>query len=146
VNACAKSNNMEIKGDSLRLIFRVCAYFARMQMRAEPQASRWTMAKAQRKGERHSVECGHAHHQHPPIGELHPLPIPSAPWDTISVDFIVKLPQSAGHDSIMVVIDSVTKRAHFVSTVTTISAARAAHLFSSTMCETSRSPSESRLW
>ena len=55
-------------------------------------------------------------------GELHPLPIPSAPWDTISVDFIVELPQSAGHDSI-------TKRAHFVSTVTTISATGAAHLF-----------------
>jgi len=60
--------------------------------------------------------------QHPPTGELHPLPIPSAPWDTISVDFIVKLPQSAGHDSI-------TKRTHFVSTVTTISAAGAAHPF-----------------
>jgi len=67
--------------------------------------------------------------KHPPIGELHPLPIPSAPWDTISVDFIVELPQSAGHDSIMVVVNSVTKNAHFVSTVTTISAARAAHLF-----------------
>jgi len=61
--------------------------------------------------------------------ELHPLPIPSAPWDTISVDLIVELPQSAGHDSIMVVVDSVTKCAHFVSTVTTISAAGAAHLF-----------------
>jgi len=60
--------------------------------------------------------------QRPPIGELHPLPIPSAPWDTISMDFIVELPQSAGHDSI-------TKRAHFISTVTTISAAGAAHLF-----------------
>jgi len=65
----------------------------------------------------------------PPIGELHPLPIPSAPWDTISVDFIVELPQSAGHDSIMVVVDSVTKHAHFISMVTTISATRAAHLF-----------------
>jgi len=67
--------------------------------------------------------------QHPPIGELHLLPIPSAPWDTISVDFIVELPQSAGHDSIMVIVDSVTKHAHFVSTVTTISAAGATHLF-----------------
>ena len=66
---------------------------------------------------------------HPPTGELHPLPIPSAPWDTISMDFIVELPQSAAHDSIMVVIDSITKHAHFVSTVTTISAAGAAHLF-----------------
>ena len=65
----------------------------------------------------------------PLIGELHPLPIPSAPWNTISVDFIIELPQSAGHDSIMVVVDSVTKRAHFISTVTTISAAGAAHLF-----------------
>jgi len=64
-----------------------------------------------------------------PTGELHPLPIPSAPWDTISIDLIVELPQSAGHDSIMVVVDSVTKRAHFVSTVTTISAAGATHLF-----------------
>jgi len=65
----------------------------------------------------------------PPIRELHPLPIPSAPWDTISVDFIVELPQSAGHDSIMVIVKSVTKHAHFVSTVTTISATGAAHLF-----------------
>ena len=58
-----------------------------------------------------------------------PLPIPSAPCDTISVDFIVELPQSAGHNSIMVVINSVTKHAHFISMVTTISAAGAAHLF-----------------
>jgi len=65
----------------------------------------------------------------PLTGELHPLPVPSAPWDTISVDFIVELPQSAGHDSIMVVINSITKHAHFISTVTMISAAGATHLF-----------------
>jgi transposase InsO family protein len=64
-----------------------------------------------------------------PIGELHPLPIPNAPWDTVSVDFIVELPQSVGHDAIMVVVDSVTKRAHFVSTVTTITAAGTANLY-----------------
>jgi len=67
--------------------------------------------------------------QRPLTGELQPLHIPSAPWDTISVDFIVELPQSAGHNSIMVVVNSVTKHAHFVSTVTMISAARAAQLF-----------------
>jgi hypothetical protein len=64
-----------------------------------------------------------------PIGELHPLPVPDAAWETISVDFIVELPQSSGHDAIMVVVDSVTKRAHFVSTVTTITAAGTARLF-----------------
>jgi len=67
--------------------------------------------------------------QCPLTRELHPLPIPSAPWDTISMDFIVELPQSAGHDSIMVVVDSVTKHAHFVSTDATLSAAGATQLF-----------------
>ena len=45
----------------------------------------------------------------PPSGELHPLPIPDAPWDTASVDLIVELPESNGKDAIMVVVDSVTK-------------------------------------
>jgi len=65
----------------------------------------------------------------PPVGELHPLPIPDAPWDTISVDFIVELPESEGKDAIMVVVDSVTKRSHFVDTVTTLSAAGTARLY-----------------
>jgi hypothetical protein len=29
-----------------------------------------------------------------PISELHPSETPEAPWDTISIDFIVELPQS----------------------------------------------------
>ena len=45
------------------------------------------------------------------------------------MDFIVELPESAGHDLIMVVVDSVTKRAHFASTLTTITAAGTARLF-----------------
>jgi transposase InsO family protein len=64
-----------------------------------------------------------------PIGELNPLPIPDTTWDTVSVDFIVELPQSNGHDAILVVIDSVSKRAHFVSTVTTLTAAGTANLY-----------------
>ena len=64
-----------------------------------------------------------------PVRELHPLPIPDAPWETISVDFIVELPESAGHDAIMVVVDSVTKTGHFVPTVTTVTAAGSARLF-----------------
>src|SRR6202161_2021483 len=64
----------------------------------------------------------------PPVGELHPLPIPDEPWDTISVDFIVELPESEGKDSVMVVVDTVTKRGHFVDTVTTVSAIGSARL------------------
>ena len=65
----------------------------------------------------------------PPSGELHPLPIPEQPWDTTSVDFITELPESNRKDAIMVVVDSMTKWSHFVSTVTTLSAARTAQLY-----------------
>jgi Integrase zinc binding domain len=61
--------------------------------------------------------------------ELHPLFIPDAPWDTISVDFIVKLPESEGKNAVMVVVDSVTTQAHFVDTVTPLSAAQTAKLY-----------------
>ena len=64
-----------------------------------------------------------------PTGELHPLPIPDPPWDTASVDFIVQLLESNGKDAIMVIVDFVTKWSHFVSTVTTLSAARTAQLY-----------------
>ena len=44
-----------------------------------------------------------------PMGELQPLPIPEARWDTISIDFIVKLPKSNGYDAVMNVVDSISK-------------------------------------
>ena len=64
-----------------------------------------------------------------PTGELHPLPILNGPWDTISVDFITELPESNGKDAIMVVVDSMTKWSHFVSTVTTLTTAGTAQLY-----------------
>jgi hypothetical protein len=64
-----------------------------------------------------------------PMGELHPSETPDAPWDTISVDFIVELPESHGYDAIMCVVNSLTKRAHFILTHTTINAEGTALLF-----------------
>ncbi|XP_053571514.1 uncharacterized protein LOC128661265 [Bombina bombina] len=49
-----------------------------------------------------------------PIGYLSPLPIPSMPWSTISMDFIVDLPSSQHFTTILVVVDHLTKLAHFI--------------------------------
>jgi transposase InsO family protein len=64
-----------------------------------------------------------------PFGELHPLETPEAPWDVISVDFIVELLESHGYNTIMNVVDSVTKCAHFIPMHTTITAEGAARLY-----------------
>jgi len=40
-----------------------------------------------------------------PVGELHPLQILDSRWDTLSIDFVVELPSSSGHDAVMTVVD-----------------------------------------
>jgi transposase InsO family protein len=52
----------------------------------------------------------------------------------ISVDFIVKLPESHGYDAIMNVANSVTKRTHFIPMHTTINAKSTTHLFLKEVC------------
>lgn len=48
-------------------------------------------------------------------GPLQPLSIPSWKWEDISMDFIVGLPKtSKGYDSIWVIVDRLTKSAHFL--------------------------------
>jgi hypothetical protein len=55
-----------------------------------------------------------AEHQKP-AGLLRPLDIPMWKWESISMDFIVGLPQTPqGHDSIWVIVDHLTKVPHFV--------------------------------
>ena len=63
------------------------------------------------------------------VGELHPLRIPDSRWDTLSVDFVVELPLSSGHNTVMTVVDSVSKRAHFILTHMTVTVEGAARLF-----------------
>jgi len=64
-----------------------------------------------------------------PIGELHPLLIPENCWDTVSINFISKLPESHGYDAIMVVVNSTGKCGHFIPTHTMATALGSAWLY-----------------
>ena len=62
-------------------------------------------------------------------GLLQPIPPSTIPWEEVTADFIVELPVSEGNDTILVVVDRCTKRAHFIGTDTTVDAERSAMLF-----------------
>ncbi|MCO5576289.1 hypothetical protein L7F22_030098 [Adiantum nelumboides] len=63
-------------------------------------------------------------------GDLQPLDIPLQKWESISMDFIIRLPTTrGGYDSIFVVVDRLTKQAHFLPVKMTDSALTIARLF-----------------
>eukprot|EP00253_Pinus_taeda_P022952 PITA_22952 len=77
------------------------------------------------------LECQQikAEHQHP-AGLLQPLLIPEWKWEIISMDFITGLPKTKkGNDSIMVIVDKLSKAAHFIPVQSTYKAPQIAHVF-----------------
>jgi hypothetical protein len=54
------------------------------------------------------------------LGTLQPYPIPPAIWRDISMDFIVGLPKPDNNSVIMVVVDRLSKYAHFFFSSTPI--------------------------
>ena len=70
-----------------------------------------------------------AEHRRPP-GTLQPLPIPEWKWEHITMDFVVGLPRArAGFDAIWVIVDRLTKSAHFLPVRIKFSLDRLAELY-----------------
>ena len=66
---------------------------------------------------------------HKLYGSLKQLPIPERPWNSISMDFIEKLLLSSGFDTILVIVDWLTKQAIFIPAHDTITSVDLARLF-----------------
>jgi Integrase zinc binding domain len=67
--------------------------------------------------------------RHRPYGLLKQLPIPERPWNSISMDFIEKLPSSSGCDAILVIVDRLSKQGIFIPTTDNVTSAELAMLF-----------------
>jgi hypothetical protein len=65
-----------------------------------------------------------------PAGLLQPLPVPEWKWEEIGMDFVTRRPRTQkGNDSIWVIIDRLTKVAHFVPVKTTFGGAALARIY-----------------
>lgn len=59
--------------------------------------------------------CQQAKGEHTKLpGLLQPLPVPTQAWQVVSLDFIEGMPVSDRYNSILVVVDKLTKYAHFI--------------------------------
>ena len=67
--------------------------------------------------------------RHKPYGSLKQLPIPEQLWNSISMDFIKKLPSSSRFDTILVIVNQLTKQAIFIPAHNTIMSMDLACLF-----------------
>ncbi|GAB2284266.1 hypothetical protein Dimus_039655 [Dionaea muscipula] len=74
-------------------------------------------------------------------GLLQPLPIPLQAWDSVSLDFIEGLPRSHSYDSILVVMNRLTKYTHFIPLSHPLSAPKVAQLFHDQMARLHGYPS-----
>lgn len=58
--------------------------------------------------------CASCKQEKRPQYGLSTIEVPTQPWKTISLDFIVDLPPSHGYNTVLIVVDLLTKMSHFV--------------------------------
>jgi hypothetical protein len=84
--------------------------------------------------EQYIAECHHCQtnkrNRQAPEGLLQPLPLPKQSWEHITMDFLTPLPETArGYTAVLVVIDRLSKMAHFLPTRDDAGAVKTAQLF-----------------
>jgi len=85
--------------------------------------------------------CQHnKNHTEQPAGKLMLNSIPEKPWTHILADFITKLPLAQGYNSILVVVDRLTKIVHFIPTMEKMSIEGLARLFRNNVWKLHRLP------
>src|SRR5258707_7584689 len=68
-----------------------------------------------------------------PYGDLNPLETPAQNWESISMDFITDLPPSHGFDTLLVVVDCLSKQSHFIPMIRSLDAPGLAQLYISSI-------------
>ena len=76
-----------------------------------------------------------------PSGLLNPIPIPQWKWDNITMDFVSGFPLTQKkHDSVWVIVDRLTKSAHFLPVRLDYSMDRLAEMYVSEIVRLHRIP------
>ena len=64
-----------------------------------------------------------------PLGTLNPLEAPHMPWVDVTADFTTNMPISNGYNSILVVVDRVSKEVEFIPTTKMVTTLETAKLY-----------------
>ena len=80
--------------------------------------------------------------RHCQYGQLEPLEVPYRPWSSISMDWIVDLPESNSYIQIWYIVARFTKMAHLIPLLTKVSAKDIARIFLKEICTTHGLPTD----
>jgi hypothetical protein len=134
-----RANKLCVPASSVRLLFLQKAHGVGLMghfgvKKAEDVlAAHFFWPKMRREVERYvsrCMTCNKAKSRLNPHGLYMPLPIPSVPWEDISMDFVLGIPRTKrGRDSIFVVVDHFSKMALFIPYHKSDNASHVADLF-----------------
>jgi transposase InsO family protein len=134
-----RANKLCVPASSVRLLFLQEAHGGGLmghfgvKKTEDVLAAHFFWPKMRRDVERYvsrCTTCNKAKSRLNPHGLYMPLPVPSVPWEDISMEFVLGLPRTKrGRDSIFMVVDRFSKMAHFIPCHKSDNALHVADLF-----------------